>query len=211
MRVMLANVRRIVSQYSLRHMAVRFAEEYIWWIIRSWPGFEGLSLRYIFLKCAAKRVEGFCWISQGCTIVNSYGLSIGKDFATNRNVLIDAVGGIEIGDNVGVGPNSVILSHEHGMLSQEDYFGEHCYRQKPVRIGDGAWIGANCFIKAGVTIGARAVVGACSNVITDVPENGRVIGSPARPYTDALRELLRGAVARENDSNSQRASAGGQS
>ena len=188
---MLSNVRRILSQYRTRQILVRIAEEYLWWIIRSWPGFEGVALRYLFLKCTTEKLAGFCWISQGCSIANSYGLKIGKNFATNRNVLIDAIGGVEIGDNVGLGPNVVIISQEHSMLSDGGYFGEEQYRRKPIRIGDDAWIGANSFIKAGVAIGARAVVGACSNVITDVPENGRVIGSPARPYTEALRELLR--------------------
>jgi len=213
MRGMLANVKRIVAQYSVRYFLVRVAEEYLWWIIRSWPGFEGLAMRYFFLKCTAKRVGGFCWISQGCTIVNSYGLSVGKDFATNRNVLIDAVGGVEIGDNVGIGPNVVIISQDHTMLSRKDYFGKDTYRLKPIRIGDDAWIGANSYVKAGVTIGARAVIGACSNVIADVPKNGRVIGSPARPYTDALRELLRrdrGAEAKDGNGNPLSASAGEQ-
>ena len=184
------NVKHILSQYSLKQLLVRLAEEYIWWIIRSLPGFEGVFLRHIFLKCTAARVAGFCWISQGCTISNSYGLSIGKNFATNRHVLIDAIGGIEIGDEVGIGPNCVLLSHEHSMLSKGDYSSERVYRRKSIKIGSRVWIGANCFIKAGVTIGDNAVVGACSNVITDVPENGRVIGSPARPYAQIMRELL---------------------
>jgi acetyltransferase-like isoleucine patch superfamily enzyme len=188
---MLVNVRRLLAGYRTRELLVRIAEEYLWWIIRSWPGFEGVALRYLFLKCTTAELAGFCWISQGCSIANSYGLKIGKNFATNRNVLIDAIGGIEIGDNVGIGPNTVIISQEHSMLSQEGYLVEECYRRKPIKLGDDSWIGANCFIKAGVTIGARAVVGACSNVIADVPENGRVIGSPARPYTEALREWLR--------------------
>jgi putative colanic acid biosynthesis acetyltransferase WcaF len=33
----------------------------------------------------------------------------------------------------------------------------------------------------GITIGARAIVGACAVVTRDVPENGRVAGNPARP------------------------------
>jgi acetyltransferase-like isoleucine patch superfamily enzyme len=184
------SIRRILGGYRIKHLLVRIAEEYVWWILRSLPGFEGVFLRYLFLKCTAQELRGFCWISQGCTIVNSYGLRIGKNFSTNRNVLIDAIGGIEIGDNAGVGPNCVILSQEHSMLSQGDYFSDRGYRKKPVKLGSNVWVGSNCFIKAGVTIGDHAVIGACSNVITDVPPNGRVIGSPARPYVAAARQLL---------------------
>jgi acetyltransferase-like isoleucine patch superfamily enzyme len=187
---MLVGVRRILSGYSLKQLLVRLAEEYIWWILRSLPGFEGVFLRYLFLKCTTRELRGFCWISQGCTIVNSHGLRAGRNFSTNRNVLIDAVGGVEVGDNTGIGPNCVLISQEHSMLTRDDYFGERGYRKRKITLGSNVWIGSNCFIKAGITIGDHAVVGACSNVITDVPANGRVIGSPARPYAAALRQLL---------------------
>jgi acetyltransferase-like isoleucine patch superfamily enzyme len=186
----LVGVRRILSTYSAKHLLVRIAEEYLWWILRSLPGIEGVGLRYLFLKCTAKELRGFCWISQGCTIVNSHGLRIGQNFATNRNVMIDAIGGIEIGDNTGIGPNCVLISQEHSMLRAGDYFSEHAYKRRPISIGSNVWIGSNCFIKAGVTIGDHAVIGACSNVIADVPANARVIGSPARPYTAAVRQLM---------------------
>jgi len=187
---LIPDTKRILSGYTAKQFLVRVAEEYLWWIIRSFPGYEGVFLRYLFLKCTTKRLAGFCWISQGCTIYNSHGLSIGKDFATNRNVLIDAIGGIEIGDSTGIGPNCVLLAHEHSMLTKESYASTKAYRRKPIKIGSGVWISSNSFIKAGVTIGDNAVIGACSNVIADVPSNGRVIGSPARPYTDAMRQFL---------------------
>src|SRR5215208_4589878 len=89
---MIANVWRILGGYSAKHLAVRVAEEYVWWIIRSWPGISGLGLRYLFLKATTKRLDGFCWITQGCSLVNTYGLSIGSNFVAARNVTIDAIG-----------------------------------------------------------------------------------------------------------------------
>ena len=192
---MLIGVRRILSSYRPKQLLVRLAEEYVWWILRSLPGFEGVFLRYLFLKCTAGELRGFCWISQGCTIVNSYGLRAGRNFSTNRNVLIDAIGGIDIGDNTGIGPNCVLISQEHSMLTRNAYFGDHGYKKRQITLGSNVWIGSNCFIKAGVTIGNDAVVGACSNVITDVPANGRVIGSPARPYAAAVRQLVMASTA----------------
>ena len=183
---MIPNVKSILSQYTLKQLLVRIAEEYVWWMIRSWPGLEGVVLRYLFLKCTAKKLAGFCWISPGCTLVNSYGLSIGKNFAVNRNVIIDGIGGIEIGDGTGIGPNCVLLSQEHSMLSQD----MRGYTKRPIKIGAHVWIGSNCFIKAGVNIGDDAVIAACSNVIADVSEQGQVIGSPARPYFQVMREFL---------------------
>lgn len=52
-------------------------------------------------------------------------------------------------------------------------------KAKPIVIEDNVWIGANCFILKGVTIGAGAIVGAGSVVNQDVPCNSIVAGNPA--------------------------------
>ena len=49
-----------------------------------------------------------------------------------------------------------------------------------ITIGDNAWIGMNCVILKGVTIGEGAVVSACSVVTEDVEPWTVVIGNPAR-------------------------------
>nr|WP_284148449.1 DapH/DapD/GlmU-related protein [Aeromicrobium sp. CFBP 8757] len=52
--------------------------------------------------------------------------------------------------------------------------------QEFATIGDGVLIGANAVLVGGVTIGRNAVVGANSVVLSDVPEDAVVMGSPAR-------------------------------
>src|SRR4051812_15156433 len=107
---MFQNVRHRLAGYTVRQLAVRVAEEYLWWMVRSLPGLTGLGLRWLFLKCTTKRLAGFCWISQGYSIANSSNLSIGRGFVANRNVLLDAMGGIEIGDDAAIGPNTVLIA-----------------------------------------------------------------------------------------------------
>lgn len=51
---------------------------------------------------------------------------------------------------------------------------------KPIRIREGAWLGARSIILKGVTIGKGAVVGAGSVVAADVPPRTVVAGNPAR-------------------------------
>lgn len=51
---------------------------------------------------------------------------------------------------------------------------------KPIRICKDAWIGMNCLILKGVTIGEGAIVGAGSVVAKDVPAWNVVAGNPAR-------------------------------
>jgi len=184
---MIGNVARLLRTYRFKGLVVRLAEEYFWWIVRSWPGFEGVFFRYLFLRCTTARLDGFCWISAGCTIVNAHKLSIGKNFAVNRNILIDAIGGIEIGDNCGIGPNSVIIAQEHTTLASGDYNAPENHRARPIVIGKDVFISANCFIKSGVTIGDGAVVGAGSTVLGDLKPGARVIGAPAMDLFRALR------------------------
>jgi UDP-2-acetamido-3-amino-2,3-dideoxy-glucuronate N-acetyltransferase len=50
----------------------------------------------------------------------------------------------------------------------------------PVRVCEGAAIGAASVLLPGVTVGAWALVGAGSVVTTDVPPHGLVVGNPAR-------------------------------
>lgn len=51
---------------------------------------------------------------------------------------------------------------------------------KPIIIEDYAWIATGAVILPGVTVGRGAVVGAFAVVSKSVPENGIVVGNPAR-------------------------------
>jgi acetyltransferase-like isoleucine patch superfamily enzyme len=51
---------------------------------------------------------------------------------------------------------------------------------RPIHIGQNAWIGFDCCVLPGVTIGEGSVVGARSVVMEDVPPYTIVAGNPAR-------------------------------
>lgn len=52
--------------------------------------------------------------------------------------------------------------------------------EKPIRVLDGAWIGAGAIILSGVTVGRESMVGAGSVVTKDVPDYSVLAGNPAR-------------------------------
>jgi galactoside O-acetyltransferase len=50
----------------------------------------------------------------------------------------------------------------------------------PIIIEDKVWIGFDVSVLKGVTIGERAVIGACSVVTKDIPPYTVAVGNPAR-------------------------------
>jgi putative colanic acid biosynthesis acetyltransferase WcaF len=74
-------------------------------------------------------------------------------------------------------------------VAQEAYLstGSHDFRQSgipltvaKITIGEDAFIGARAFVLPGITIGARSVIGSCSVVTHDVPENVIAAGNPCK-------------------------------
>jgi acetyltransferase-like isoleucine patch superfamily enzyme len=96
-------------------------------------------------------------------------------FTVNRRVVIgehcNIAGGTTIADSDGH-PSQWQRRAENDEI-QEEEVGE-------VHIGNHVWIGRDAQILKGVTIGDRAIVGAGSVVINDVPEDMIAMGSPAR-------------------------------
>jgi maltose O-acetyltransferase len=83
-----------------------------------------------------------------------------------------------IGSNCSIGPGVKFLSMAHELGSENLRAGN--FFSKPIRVGDGAWVGAYSVVLGGVTIGKGAVVGAGSLVTKDVPDNHLAMGHPAK-------------------------------
>ncbi|MNP65237.1 putative acetyltransferase [compost metagenome] len=86
------------------------------------------------------------------------------------------LGGIELEDNVLIGPDVKILSVNHP-LDPENRRGVIL---KAVKIKRNAWLGAGVTVCPGVTIGENSVIGAGSVVTKDVPSNTVYAGVPAK-------------------------------
>lgn len=111
-------------------------------------------------------------------------IRIGEGAAVNSFVQMYGHGGIDIGADTQVGPNTVLTTTGHDYLArdlQQNYAG--------ITIGKRVWIGASCTILPGVTIGDHAVIGAGAVVAKDIPAQSLAVGVPAR----VVRSFVDGA------------------
>ena len=101
---------------------------------------------------------------------------------------------LTIGDHVKIGGNCLIMdtdTHQIDFLSRRGQKPANkndittTVQSKPIVIEDDVWIGANCIILKGVTIGARSVIGAGSVVTKSIPADCIAAGNPCR----VIREL----------------------
>jgi len=103
-------------------------------------------------------------------------ISIGKNVFINHACSFLDMGGINIEDNVLIGPKVNLITENHP-LDPKDRKTLIC---KPIIIKQNAWIGAGATILPGVSIGENSVVAAGSLVNVDVPPNTVVGGVPAK-------------------------------
>jgi len=109
-------------------------------------------------------------------------LRFGRNVFVNHGCTAMDLGGIEIGDDVMIGPNVHLISSGHP-LDPETRRSQ--ITTAPIRIGRGVWIAAGAMVLQGVTVGDDAVVAAGAVVTHDVPPRTLVAGVPAR----VIREL----------------------
>jgi putative colanic acid biosynthesis acetyltransferase WcaF len=135
-------------------------------------------------------------------LLKLFGAQIGRDVLIRPTARFTYPWKVQIGDYSWIGDDVVFYSLDsiqvgtHCVISQNTYLctGSHdlkdptfCLKTAPIKIGNGAWIAADCFIAPGVQIGANTVVGARSSVFGNLPSGYVCNGTPCRPRS--IREM----------------------
>lgn len=107
-------------------------------------------------------------------------LRVGDGSWIGAQCFIHAAGGVEIGQNVGVGPGVRILSSHHEEAGREQPILHAELAFARVVIEDDADLGVGAIILPGRRVGRGAQVGAGAVVTRDVPPYAVVVGNPAR-------------------------------
>ena len=106
------------------------------------------------------------------------GADFGPGMQIGTGLLIAHPVGVNIGYGLKIGNN---VSFAAGVTAAARYYdADDETEQEFATIEDGATIGAHAVLVGGVRIGRNAVVGANSVVLSDVPDDAVVFGSPAR-------------------------------
>lgn len=103
---------------------------------------------------------------------------IGKGVWIGFFTLLDASGGLEIGDGCDISVGVQIYSHTTHARCASGRKLEVI--RKPTKIGKHVFIGPNSVVLAGVTVGDHSVIGAGSVVTGDIPAYSVAAGVPAR-------------------------------
>jgi acetyltransferase-like isoleucine patch superfamily enzyme len=103
---------------------------------------------------------------------------VGRNVFINRGCTFIDLGGIEIGDEVMLGPAVSLITSGHPLDPSGRRSG---ITAAPIRLERNVWIGAGAQILQGVTVGEDAVVAAGAVVTHDVEPATLVGGVPASP------------------------------
>jgi acetyltransferase-like isoleucine patch superfamily enzyme len=122
-------------------------------------------------------LEPGCWLTLG----PDARVRIGSECFLNRGTMLAASELIEIGDHVMFANGCFVGDAAHRHDDPEQPVTRQGFEPgRPVRIGSNVWLGVNCVVTGGVTIGDRAVIGANSVVTRDVPAGTVAAGAPAK-------------------------------
>jgi acetyltransferase-like isoleucine patch superfamily enzyme len=104
-------------------------------------------------------------------------IRIGRNVFVNQNCTFYDLGGLDLADEVMIGPNVSLITTGHALDPAQR---RAVTIGKPIAIGRNVWIAAGATVIGGVTVGENSVVAAGAVVTRDVPPNTLVGGNPAR-------------------------------
>lgn len=173
---MLSLLKRVVRylptpEWLLNHIVNRLP--YVSWRMRSYQAFG--------VRLVAPRTG--C-VMLGAELHYPRRIAIGRNSIVGPGCLLDARGGIEIGDNVNITGGTRFMTAKH--IVQDPSFDA---RYDPIVVEDRVWIALGATVLGGVRIGEGAVVAANATVTNDVAPFTIVGGTPAVPIGTRTHDL----------------------
>lgn len=149
--------------------------EWAWMLLCAWTPKPFNAWRLLVLRCFGARLSGTPFVHQRARIQIPWHLTM-----HDRACLGDRTNAYSLG------PIEILA---RATVAQEVYLcaGTHDFAQAsiplqtaPITVGEDAFVGARAMVLPGISIGARAVVGASSVVTRDIPADVYAAGNPCR-------------------------------
>jgi acetyltransferase-like isoleucine patch superfamily enzyme len=141
------------------------------------PFAEGDAIRQTWSELTGTAVDpSFMLIPP---VYSDHGLSIrvGRNVFINQGCTLNDIGGIEIGDDVLIGPRVSLISSGHPLDPSQR---RRQIVAAPIVIERNVWLAAGAMVLQGVSVGEDSVVAAGAVVTRDVPPGTLVAGVPAQ-------------------------------
>jgi len=154
--------------------------------------------REIILNSSGTNISPKALLSsgEGCKFNNSVycsdNVELGKYVSINGpGTRISArINKIKIGSFTSIASNTILQEYYHNYNRISTYYinkninesknNKDIYSKGSIIIGEDVWIGSNCVILSGVSVGRGSIIGAGSIVTKDVSPYSVVVGNPAR-------------------------------
>jgi acetyltransferase-like isoleucine patch superfamily enzyme len=135
------------------------------------------EVRALFSELIGKRVDDSFSLIPPFYATGGLEIRVGRNVFINQNCTFYDLGGLDIADDVMIGPNVSLITSSHPIEPSQRRSGVIA---KPIVIERNVWIAAGATIIGGVTVGENSVIAAGSVVTQDVPPNTLAGGNPAR-------------------------------
>ncbi len=165
------------SPWSARERVLIFLWELCWSLFCRWTPKPLNPWRLLWLRFFGAAIEGTPFVHQRARIQIPWNLTLRHRACLGDRANAYSLGEIEIGAGATIAQEAYLCTGTHRF----DDPALPLVTGK-ITIGEHAFIGARAFILPGVTIGARAIVGACSVVTADIAPDTCNSGNPCRPH-----------------------------
>ena len=133
-----------------------------------------MCFKIFLLRVFGARIGKRVYIKPGVIVKSPWNLVIGDDCWIGEKVWIDNLDKVYIGNNVCISQGAMLLTGNH------DYtISTMPYRNGPITINDGAWVGAKSVVCPGVIVGEDSILTVGSIATKNMEINGIYQGNPA--------------------------------
>ena len=162
------------SPWTLRARVGMILWEYCWAVFCLWTPKPLNRWRLFWLRCFGAKIHGLPFVHQRARIQIPWNLTLHDRACLGDRANAYTLDEIEIGARAVIAQEAYLCTGTHDLADPDTPL-----QVAKITIGEDVFIGARAFVLPGISIGARAVIGACSVVTRDIPPGMVATGNPA--------------------------------